>query len=246
MIYNIPINTYHFFIEGNIGAGKTTLWNNLKEYFNILKITNNIKFFFLNEPINVWTQSFTNENGIEENYFEEHYKNPERHFQGFQSRVLSSYFRLFNNLYKEINELDENIIKIIISDRSPYTMKKVFYDGLKEKYKITKYEIDTYERLYEDFFENFTKEYNIIYINTPLHECYNNKNKRLRNGEENISISFLALLESSTCNYIYECLSNNIKVLYYSYYNNNKIEEVIDFIYNNIINMGNKIIIKNK
>lgn len=230
--YIIPENTYHFFIEGNIGAGKTTLFNELKDnLFNIDKI----QYFFINEPIEIWTEQFVNNEGYKVNYFEEHYKNPKKHFQGFQTRVLLSYYKQFKDLYDNLNKLDENIIKVIVSDRSPFTMKYVFYDGLKELYELQPYEIDTYNWLYDIFFGKFVKEYYIININTPLNECYNNINKRQREGEETISLNFLGLLEGYTAKYINNCLNDKIDIIHYSYYNNNKIVEITDFINRKII-----------
>jgi deoxyadenosine/deoxycytidine kinase len=220
---NIPI--YLFTIEGNIGAGKTTVMNNLKE-----KIGNyvypNTNIYYIEEPVEYWTKEYNEKIEGKTNHLKLQYNNPERFFFSFQVRVLLSYFksfkRLLKNIKKEFKENKTNCCEkiIIIADRSPFSMKKVFFDGLCKKYNIRKCEIDIYNEMYNYYFKHFFTNYNVIYVNTHATQCYENKNKRCRSGEEIINIEFLNLLDLWTSMYILECKEKNINVLYYSYINN--------------------------
>lgn len=235
-------NCYFFFIEGNIGAGKSTLFNNIKKYFELVFIEK-VNIFYLEEPVNDWVENFVftdddikiNEkieifNGEETNYLILQYKKPTTYFSFFQTIVLLSYFKLYYNLYNRLEKLNDDIVKIIICDRSYLTMKEIFFDGLKDLYNINTKEIITYNDMYYLYFNNLKFNYFVINVNTNYQQCYLNKNKRLREGEEVIKLDFLELLERNMRMYI-DNLDND-RYINYNYLNNNDFTNIIWFIIN--------------
>ena len=229
--YNILDFVELYCIEGNIGAGKTTLFNNLKNSF----ISNEwCEYLFIDEPIKTWIEEY-NEPTLNKitTPLKCQYENPQQHFHDFQFRVLLSYYNYYKKLEDYILEdkLKSNFNKInkkyvIISDRSPFTMKKIFYDGYKNKHNILLWKQDDYENCYNCFFNGFFTDYNIIYINTNVEQCYINKNLRCREGEKKIKKDFLYELDSLTFQYIINCVNKNIKIIYYNY-ENDDIEQLM-------------------
>lgn len=246
-----------FFIEGNIGAGKTTIFEKLKKIFINDKSNTNIEYHYLTEPVDEWTKKFkytgetlykkveTTENlEIKKQFIEEgditdyltlQYNYPQQFFSFFQVIVLLSYYKQFLELYNEINLSNENIIHIVFSDRSPMTMKYIFFDMLSVDYNINEEEIRQYNLMYDCYFTNFIDNYNIIYINTPVFKCEDGIKERNRGGENKITSKFLNKLDRQTHNYIDKCIEKNINIFCYNYFNFNYFNDLRNWIMN-IIN----------
>ena len=160
-------------IEGNIGSGKSTIINDLKQIKN-----NNI--VFVDEPVNEWLNIKSNGKNALELFYEDQDKN------SFWFQVLAYITRLRNLL--EI--IKQNPNKIIITERSIYTDKYVFAQMLFDSGKISDIEFQTYNYWF-DTFEKETKINTILYVNTNPKECYNRIQIRNREEENNIEQSYL-------------------------------------------------------
>lgn len=78
-------------IEGNIGAGKTTLFNYLKNYVEThLPVVTRSRFVFMREPVDVW-QSICDSLG--ESILSKFYKNPEKYAFPFQIMAYTTRFQ---------------------------------------------------------------------------------------------------------------------------------------------------------
>ena len=162
-------------IEGNIGSGKSTILNILKNHFR-----GNNMVVFIDEPVEEWKTIVHNDKSVLEHFYE----NKETYSFCFQ--ILTYITRL----RKIIKTLEENRNKTIICERSIYTDKYVFARMLYEQKYINEIEWQTYNYWF-DTFKNITKLDHIIYIKTDPDKCFNRIKKRNRKGESDIPILYL-------------------------------------------------------
>lgn len=165
-------------IEGNIGSGKSTLFEKLKIHF-----ANNKNIIFVREPVDIW-ESIQDENGttILEKFYQDQIK------YSFSFQIMAYISRI--NLLKET--IKEHPGVTIITERSLYTDKMVFAKMLYDTHKIEYINYQIYLNLFDTFKNDFNVD-NIIYIKTDPDVCYNRILKRARNGEKNISLDYLQL-----------------------------------------------------
>jgi len=168
-------------IEGNIGSGKSTLFEKLKIHF-----VNNKNIIFVREPVDIW-ESIQDENGttILEKFYQDQIK------YSFSFQIMAYISRI--NLLKETIKQHPGVT--IITERSLYTDKMVFAKMLYDTHKIEYINYQIYLNLFDTFKNEFNVD-NIIYIKTDPDICYNRILKRARNGENNISLDYLQLCDT--------------------------------------------------
>jgi len=168
-------------IEGNIGSGKSTLFEKLKIHF-----ANNKNIIFVREPVDIW-ERIQDENGttILEKFYQDQIK------YSFSFQIMAYISRI--NLLKET--IKEHPGVTIITERSLYTDKMVFAKMLYDTHKIEYINYQIYLNLFDTFKNDFNVD-NIIYIKTNPDVCYNRILKRARNGENNISLDYLQLCDT--------------------------------------------------
>jgi deoxyadenosine/deoxycytidine kinase len=158
-----------FFIEGNIGTGKSTFLNALSKEFQVIP-----------EPVDEWTR-IKNANG--KNLIEEFYSDPSRNAYLFQSIA-------FRTRMKNIVNKENYII-----ERSIYTDKNVFAQTCREDGLIGDIEWDDYV----SWFDWVTSQFKIepkgfIYLRCEPEVSYERIKKRKRSGEDTISYEYLVKL----------------------------------------------------
>jgi deoxyadenosine/deoxycytidine kinase len=163
-------------IDGNIGSGKSTIVNNLKQVFV------NEDIIFLEEPINEWNKIKDDDKSILEKYYED----PEKYAYCFQMMTFITRYNLMDEIIKK------NPNSIIVTERSLYTDKYIFAKMLNETKKINTIEYQVYNKWFDKFITNLPKHKYIYIINDP-HKCLENIKKRNRKGEDAIDISYLEL-----------------------------------------------------
>ena len=204
-------------IEGNIGSGKSTMLNLIKE-----KYSN--EYYYCDEPVNEWIN-------IEgSNLLALFYENKERWSYTFQN---FAFITRINNLK---NGLKSNK-NYIITERSILTDKNIFAKMLHDQNYINKMEFYMYNKWFDIFSIKINK---IIYIKTDVNNCNLRINIRDRQGENKIEESYLEKLEEYHDNWILNKY-NNIEYLILDgnkdFINDNKIknlylEKVLKFIKN--------------
>lgn len=160
-----------FSVEGNIGSGKSTLVNVLKDYFSQNDTERTI--VFLDEPVHEW-ESITDSNG--ESILSKFYANQTKYAFSFQ---MMAYISRISNLRRAIRE---NPGAIIITERSVLTDKNVFAKMLYDDDKIE----EVNYKIYLNWFDEFSKDLpiiGIIYVKASPEVCYNRVIKRGRTGE---------------------------------------------------------------
>jgi deoxyadenosine/deoxycytidine kinase len=197
-------------IEGNIGSGKSTIIN----YLRNLKSDDIV---FVDEPVSEWL-SIKHEG---KNALEVFYENQKENSFWFQ--ILAYITRLRNLLHT----LEEHPEKIIICERSIYTDKYVFAKMLYESGNINEMEWKTYSYWF-DTFKNKTQLDLILYVNTEPDECYNRILKRSRPEEINkISKDYLTMCHNKHLQW-FQDTSNTNKIIHIN--GHNSVEEVMEYV----------------
>ena len=165
-----------YYIEGNIGTGKSTVINNLKD---LLDPTSN-KFIYLFEPVDEW-QSIKQNNKDIITYF---YENNNNWAFSFQIMAFISRLTQLKEAYKRYNN------SIIIVERSVYTDRKIFTEMLYNSGKINAIDYQIYNKWFDNFVDDMPIS-GIIYLQCNPEISYKRILKRNRKGE-NISKDYLA------------------------------------------------------
>lgn len=167
-------------IEGNIGTGKSTILANLKIHMDYVMPNN--KILFLKEPVDIW-ESIKDENG--HTILEKFYKDQKRYAFTFQVMAYISRLSLLKRAIKENPDCE-----IIIIERSLIADKNIFMQMLYDDGQVEMMEYEIYNRWYIEFIEEYRVN-SIIYLDSSPEICSERINKRNRNGEEGIPMSYL-------------------------------------------------------
>ena len=159
-------------IEGNIGSGKSTFVEQLKQ---TLKHDN---ICFLEEPVDQWN-TIVDKDGI--TILEHYYKDNKKWAFSFQ---MMAYISRLSLLKKAI---DSNY-EIIITERSLTTDKHVFCQMLYDTDLIEDIEFTIYNKWFEEF--NILENIQYVYLKTDPEISYERVIKRSRSGET-IPLSYL-------------------------------------------------------
>jgi len=182
-------------IEGNIGSGKSTLLEHLKQHYS-----NNSKVIFLREPVSDW-EKIVDKNG--DTMLKKFYSDQEKYSFAFQMMAYISRLSILRSTIDSIKDRAGQFV--IITERCLYTDKHVFAKMLFDQGKIE----DVCYQIYRNWFDEFALDYDIdtiIYVKTNPENCYNRVNKRLRNGEESIPISYLECCHQYHEDYVYRSI----------------------------------------
>jgi deoxyadenosine/deoxycytidine kinase len=192
-------------IEGNIGAGKSTVLEHLEKYMNTNR---NQKILFLKEPLDIWEQ-FHDENG--HTILEKFYKNQKRYAFTFQVMAYITRMSLLKNAIKENPE-----VEIIIIERSLCADKNIFMNMLHDDGIVEPMEFSIYNKWYSEFIQDYRVD-GVIYMDSNPETCANRINKRNRTGEDGIPIEYLQKCKNyhskwliETCNSIVHHISDYV------------------------------------
>lgn len=177
-------------LEGNIGAGKSTLASNIKE---------NNKLNVYSEPVQIW-RNFGNIN-----FLENFYKDPSKHGLYMQSLIsLSMIPNHVHNECKGIRVLDRSFISV-----TP------FLNVAKDMGNLTQEEFDlliNWNELISAKYADFLKIDYIIYLDNTPETSYERVKKRNRNEESDMPLDYLIKIDKYTREFI-ESLNNKIKII---------------------------------
>ena len=154
-------------IEGNIGAGKSTLYEQLRKIYK-----DDLRIVFVDEPVDEWN-TIVDESGT--TILQRYYENQEKYAFSFQIMALGT--RL--SLMKKALATD---CSIIIMERSVITDSNIFAKMLFDDGKINLIEY----KIYMKWFIEYTQDLppiNIIYLKTDPSIVYSRVITRSRVGE---------------------------------------------------------------
>jgi deoxyadenosine/deoxycytidine kinase len=171
-------------IEGNIGAGKSTLIQALRERY--IQGKDRI-IVILEEPVEIWNT--VEEDG--ETLLEKFYKDPVKHGFTLQTMIYTTVYNQINNAIKEYPKAE-----VIVCERSLQSSKYVFSEMLHYQGKMNLTEGLVYDMLYNDPRTEMALSQGMIYLQVKPETCLERIRSRNRKGEENITLEYLKLCQS--------------------------------------------------
>jgi deoxyadenosine/deoxycytidine kinase len=168
-----------FSVEGNIGAGKSTLIETLKQKY---KYRNDI--LFLQEPVDIWEK--IKDKTTQQTILEKFYINPEKYAFSFQIMAFMTRW----NILKQAIENASSECKMIVMERSLDADFHIFAKMLYEDEKMNDIEFQIYNMVSKQILESY-HIYGIIWINTDVNTCIQHIQQRLREGEDKIDSTYL-------------------------------------------------------
>jgi deoxyadenosine/deoxycytidine kinase len=188
-------------IEGNIGSGKTTAKERLRDYF--LKKKGLESIAFVDEPTDEW-QTIQDENGVP--ILVNLYSDLKRFAFRFQMMAYISRLKKLRDAARNPN------IKLIITERCLITDAHVFAKML---YDSKHMEEDEYQ-IYTRWFDEFAKEVEpscIVYFKASTDVCMTRIRKRNRAGEQDMQRDYLDRCNRYHNDWLIEDPTNLIPVL---------------------------------
>ena len=161
-------------LEGNIGAGKTTILKLIAKNFKDVE--------FVEEPVKEWQ----NLGGM--NLLDSFYSNPQRWGFSFE------FYSMLTKIQALLKAADSDK-PIVIIERSILS-NKIFMDLSNELGKLDKMEYCMLMNTYDFYLQNIYPQLSgIIYLDTPVDECIKRITKRNRGEECNIEKSYLEAIK---------------------------------------------------
>jgi deoxyadenosine/deoxycytidine kinase len=165
-------------IEGNIGAGKTTILKMVSEMYSKSKE----KIVYLKEPVELW-YNIKDETG--KTMLENFYENPKKNAFAFQIMACVTRTSIIKHAMEENKDCE-----IVLCERSIEADSKIFAKMLYDDGLMSKMEYSIYSLLYNENIAQYAVD-GLIYISTNPDKCYERVQKRNREGESNIEMEYL-------------------------------------------------------
>lgn len=155
-------------IDGNIGSGKSTLYNFLKD-----KYKNNKEIGFVEEPVDTWN-NIVDENNVP--ILTNLYKDTHKFAFRFQMMAYISRLHLLRQA------VGSNKYQVIITERSVMTDKNIFAKMLHEDGHISLDEMSIYLCWFDEFINDVYPS-SFVYVQAEPEICDERIKKRARPGE---------------------------------------------------------------
>jgi deoxyadenosine/deoxycytidine kinase len=169
-------------IEGNIGAGKSTILEQLEKNLQEKCPQLGGKILFLKEPLDIWEQ-FHDDNG--HTILQKFYANQPRYAFTFQVMACITRLSLLKNTIKQNPQAE-----IIIIERSLCADKNIFMNMLHDDHVVEKIEFEIYNKWYSEYIDDYRVDA-VVYMDSNPETCGVRINTRNRTGEDNIPIEYL-------------------------------------------------------
>jgi deoxyadenosine/deoxycytidine kinase len=180
-------------IEGNIGAGKSTLFENIQKFIGEYNMNTDNHIVFIREPVDIWEKVTENNKPILELFYE----NPKVYASMFQTMVLASQIKLIQETIQNNPQCTT-----IISERSLESGHYLFTKMLVDDGFMRPIEYQIYKLLFETQMHETLKKNGvsgkadtILYLDIEPTVCSQRIKIRSRKGEESITLEYLQKCE---------------------------------------------------
>ena len=172
-------------VEGNIGAGKTTLFSALQ--------ARNPHWCFVPEPVTTWT-SFRNNQG--ESLLQVFYENPRRWSYTFQNCALLTRCLSIEGSVGATRASGQTGKQLFVTERCLDTDRHVFTKTLVADGYLDKLENELHSQFFDAMKLTATPLSAIVHVCTDPTECAQRIRSRAREGEDCISTEYLKALHN--------------------------------------------------
>jgi deoxyadenosine/deoxycytidine kinase len=164
-------------LEGNIGAGKSTLFNELKAVHP--------EWTFVDEPVDEW---MTLRDSDGKSLLQKFYEDRRRWAYTFQITALLSRSKALSRAAVDS--------QVIITERSLEADRNVFAKMLSNEGEINQLEWNLYQAWYQHVNTMCPKIDAFIHLDTPVTICDDRMRQRARAGENSIAVEYLDKLDN--------------------------------------------------
>ena len=164
-------------LEGNIGAGKSTILNALEK-----QLGKDSGWLFLKEPVHIW-ETIQDKDG--KSILCKFYENPSKYAFSFQVMAFITRYQELKRMLKENPDC-----KGIICERSLEADKNIFAKMLHEDDLMDSMHYSIYDRYFQEYEGNYQLT-GIVHIDATPETCFTRVKHRSRDGENNISFDYL-------------------------------------------------------
>ena len=164
-------------IEGNIGAGKSTILEELTA-----RMGESSYITFVKEPVDIW-ETVRDEDG--KTILEKFYEDSKKYAFQFQVMALTTRLALIRNAVRTNPDC-----KVIICERSVDADKQIFAKMLHADGIISYLDYKVYCLLATEHSQDFKVD-GYVYINADAEVCHRRVTKRSRMGESQIELDYL-------------------------------------------------------
>lgn len=175
-------------LEGNIGAGKSTLISCFKQFVKDNQIHD---IHFCDEPLDLWTNYYVDKSN--RGIFDYYYHDPSRWAFTFQFIAMKTRYDTYTKALKSLDHFRDHVFVFERSIFADYIFAKILYS--RECMNDIEYKI--YTDWFDFFYRQLEKPFGgqkYVYIDTTPEECLNRIHQRNRKSEENIDLPFLQQL----------------------------------------------------
>jgi deoxyadenosine/deoxycytidine kinase len=203
-----------FNIEGNIGAGKTTLMTELAKDPNI---------FVVYEPVEEWIAMKIGDKSL----FELFYSDKKQYAFVFQMYILNTRIQAITKA------MEQHPTKIIVSERSIETDLEVFAKSMHQTGFMSDLELIVYQNWHASA-KKMAKIHacGTVYLKANVQTCMKRINKRSREGESVIIEEYIETIERFHENWFLNGSMKYVTVDVNDEFNHTYIDQVKTFIYN--------------
>ena len=166
-------------IEGNVGAGKSSLLESVKEQ---LAIDGRKNIITLGEPVEEWLKVTDGHKNIMQLFYE----TPPLYAFAFQTLIAIT---TMSAIWEVINKNPG--VEVIICERSLLSSRKVFAEALKDDGALDEIEMRVYESIFDDEIIRWMQPEEVLYLDTSPEVCLERIRLRNRVGEGKIDIGWL-------------------------------------------------------
>lgn len=187
-----------YFVEGNIGTGKST-------FLNMIESLHNEKYQVIYEPVDVWT-NFKDTSG--KNILQYFYEDPKRFAYTFQNTA-------FVSRVEKLREIDKTKEAVFI-ERSIWSDKNVFAKNCFESGMMSEIEYMLYLKWFEWLEENlkFEGTPEFVYLRCSPETSFERMKKRNRSEEIGVSLEYLSQIHQKHEDWLLDSIKNqNITIL---------------------------------
>ena len=180
-------------IEGNIGAGKTTIIEYLMNTYPGI--------VYMKEPVDLW-ETIRDADG--ETILSKFYESPHSYAFPFQVMAYTTRLAALKNIIEQ-----NPTASVILCERSLEADKHIFAQMLHDDGKIDNINFQIYTQLYNQFSESYLVD-GIIHLDVDPYTCKDRIINRNRHGEDNISLDYLIKCDEYHKKWLYSNKHTNV------------------------------------